>query len=200
MKQAKESLKGKWPVVISGFVLYMLVSLVVQGISGNGSEAYVGGIAGFIVAGPLSLGLAMFSLSVSRGKSLKVVQIFDGFKNFSEAFVANLLRTVFVLLWSLLLIVPGIVAYISYSMIYFIIADDSNIEASEALKKSKQMMYGNKWKYFKLQLRFLGWAILSILALGIGFFWLVPYIQVSCAKFYEDIKNIETNTATPATA
>ncbi|TSC70247.1 MAG: hypothetical protein CEO12_451 [Parcubacteria group bacterium Gr01-1014_46] len=199
-KQAREALVGKWGVVIGTFVLYLLVSTVAQGFSGSGDRAYVGGIASFIIAGPLSLGLAMFTLSISRNKELKVAQIFDGFKNFSEAFLAHLLRTVFTVLWALLLIVPGIVAAISYSMIFFIIADDPNIGAGEAIKKSKKMMYGHKWKYFKLLLSFLGWALLCILTLGIGFLWLAPYVQVSTAKFYEDVKNLESVSASSAIA
>lgn len=98
------------------------------------------------------------------------------------------LMILFVVLWSLLLIIPGIIAAFSYAMVFFIIADDSSIGVSEALKKSKVMMKGYKWKYFCLSWRFLGWAILSVLSCGIGFLWLFPYMQISFAKFYEDLK------------
>lgn len=74
-------------------------------------------------------------------------------------------------------------------MTFFIIADDNSIDGFEALKKSKQMMKGYKWKYFCLNLRFLGWLVLCILSLGIGFLWLIPYVQVTNANFYEDIKD-----------
>ena len=59
----------------------------------------------------------------------------------------------------------------------------------DALRKSKEMMDGYKWKYFCLGLRFIGWALLCVLTLGIGILWLSPYVQVSYAKFYEDVKN-----------
>jgi uncharacterized membrane protein len=91
-----------------------------------------------------------------------------------------------------LLIVPGIIAAISYSMTFFIIADDRTISPLDAITKSKKMMYGYKWKYFCLCWRFLGWAILCMFTLGIGIFWLVPYVQVSVSKFYDDIKGGET--------
>jgi uncharacterized membrane protein len=95
---------------------------------------------------------------------------------------------VFILLWMLLLIIPGIIAALSYSMTFYIIADDETMDAMEAIDKSKAMMDGYKWKYFCLALRFVGWALLCILTLGIGFFWLMPYMQVTNAKFYEDVK------------
>lgn len=94
----------------------------------------------------------------------------------------------FIVLWSFLLIIPGIIAAYGYSLIFFILADEPSIGISEALKKSKAMMRGYKWKYFCLSFRFFGWVILSILSCGIGFLWLAPYMQVSFAKFYEDLK------------
>jgi len=103
----------------------------------------------------------------------------------------------FTLLWSLLLIIPGIIASLSYSQTYYILADDEKISAREAIKKSKKIMMGNKWKYFVLGLSFLGWFILSIFTLGIGLIWLLPYMNISMAKFYEDVKEQSPVVATP---
>jgi uncharacterized membrane protein len=100
----------------------------------------------------------------------------------------------FIVLWLLLLIIPGIIAAISYSMTFYILADDKSIKPMEAIDKSKKMMDGYKWKYFFLCLRFFGWALLCILTLGIGFLWLIPYINVSIAKFYDDVKENPVNT------
>ncbi len=97
----------------------------------------------------------------------------------------------YVVLWSLLLIIPGIIAAYGYSMVFFILADDSSIGIREALQKSKTMMMGHRWKYFCLGWRFFGWTLLCFLSLGIGFLWLFPYIQISGAKFYEDLKGEE---------
>ena len=88
----------------------------------------------------------------------------------------------------LLLIVPGIIAAISYSMAFFIQRDNPDMKAMEAIDASKKMMYGYKWKYFCLGLRFLGWFILGILSCGIGFLWILPYLYISTAKFYIDLK------------
>lgn len=94
----------------------------------------------------------------------------------------------YVFLWSILLIIPGIIAAISYSQTFFILVDKKKISGVEALQQSKEMMQGNKWRFFCLCLRFTGWFIISILTFGIGFLWLIPYMHVSFANFYDDIK------------
>jgi len=182
MLMARESLKGKWGLAIGTLVVYMLIVVVLQIIP------IVGPIASLIVGGPFAVGLAIFSLSISRNQDTKLEQIFQGFNNFGTALGAYLLMVLFILLWMLLLIIPGIIAAISYSMTFYILADDNSIGAMDAIDKSKKMMDGYKWKYFCLGLRFLGWALLCILTLGIGFLWLMPYMQVSMAKFYDDVK------------
>lgn len=182
MRSAREALQGKWGLAVGVTVVYLVIVMALQ------SAKQVGPLASFLVSGPFAGGLAIFALAIARNQEAKFEQLFDGFKRFGVYFVAYLLMIVFILLWSLLLIVPGIIAAFSYSMIFYIIADDPSISASDALKRSKAMMQGNKGKLFGLQLRFLGWAILCILTAGIGFLWLIPYIQVSTAKFYEDLK------------
>jgi uncharacterized membrane protein len=183
MQMARESLKGKWGLAIGTFIVYMVIAGGLQMIP------FIGPIASLIIMGPLVLGLAIFSLSISRNQDAKLEQLFHGFNNFGNALAAYLLMVLFILLWLLLLIIPGIIAALSYSMTFFIIADDPEIKPMDAIDKSKKMMDGYKWKYFCLGLRFLGWALLCILTLGIGFLWLFPYIQVSTAKFYEDVKD-----------
>lgn len=182
MQMAKESLKGKWGLAIGTFVVYMLL------VGGSQLIPIAGFIAPLIIIGPLTLGLTVFSLSISRNQDAKLEQIFQGFKNFGNALGAYLLMCLFTFLWMLLLIIPGIIAAISYSMTFYILAEDNSIGPMEAINKSKKMMAGYKWKYFCLGLRFIGWALLCILTLGIGFLWLMPYIQVSIAKFYDDVK------------
>ena len=73
-------------------------------------------------------------------------------------------------------------------MTFYIINENQSISAMEAIKQSQKMMYGHKWRYVRLSCRFFGWFILSILTCGIGFFWLNPYIGVSRAEFYKDLK------------
>ena len=148
-------------------------------------------IMNLIIGDPFALGAAIFSLSISRNKEARFEQIFQGFNRFSNAFVAYLLIVLYVFLWALLLIVPGIIAALGYSMTFYIMADDPLINPQDALKKSKSMMDGYKLKLFYLCLRFFLLALLCILTLGIGFLWLIPYVHVTMAKFYDDIRGIE---------
>jgi len=182
MKQARESLKNRWGLAIGAFVVYLLIIIIAS------SPKNIGSIISLLISGPFNVGVCIFVLSISRNKEPKLEQIFEGFKRFGKALATYLLVVLFTFLWALLLIVPGIIAAISYSQTFFILADDENISSIDAIKKSKKIMYGYKWKYFCLQLRFIGWALLSILTLGIGFIWLLPYMQVSSAKFYDDVK------------
>ncbi len=94
---------------------------------------------------------------------------------------------VYVLLWSLLLIIPGIIATYSYAMTEFILAEHPDLTASEAIAQSKEMMSGNRWRLFCLHFSFIGWDILSSLTLGIGNLWLRPYKQAANAAFYREI-------------
>jgi uncharacterized membrane protein len=183
MQRARASLSGKWGLAVGTFFVYMLIVILVSKIP------KVGGLATLLITGPLVLGMTIFSLSLSRNTGAKFEQMFEGFKKFGTALATYLLMLIFIILWSILLIVPGIIAALSYSQTFFILADDGSVGGREAIRRSKKMMDGYKWKYFCLQLRFLGWALLSILTLGIGFLWLLPYIQVSQAKFYDDLNS-----------
>lgn len=175
--KARNTLAGKWPLAIGTFFVYGLI----EGVAGQVGLT-------IIIGGAMQLGLSIFTLNLVRGKKAELSQIFDGFSNFANALVAYLLSALFVLLWSLLLIVPGIIAAIAYSQTFYILADNKDLSGQDAIKKSKEMMQGHKMKYFMLSLRFFGWFILSIFTLFIGLLWLIPYATVSFAHFYEDIK------------
>jgi len=182
MKQARESLSGRWGLAVGAFFVYFLILVAVSLVP------ILGSIVTLLIGGALALGIATFWLTIARNEDAKLEMIFSGFSNFGKALGLYLLRAIFILLWMLLLIIPGIIASISYALAFFLMSDDPNIGVMEAIDKSKKMMYGYKWKYFCLNLRFLGWILLAILSLGIGLLWVVPYIQVSFAKFYDDVK------------
>lgn len=182
MVEARESLSGNWGLAIGTFLVYGILISSLQFIP------VIGSVLALFIAGPMLVGVSMFSLSLSRGENARLEQIFEGFKNYGTVLGAYLLMVLFIFLWALLLIIPGIIAGLAYSQTFYILAEDDTIGSMDALRKSKEMMNGYKWKYFCLGLRFIGWALLCILTLGIGFLWLSPYIQISYAKFYEDIK------------
>jgi uncharacterized membrane protein len=182
MQQAKASLKGKWWPAVAVSLVYMLVTL------GARSIPEVGPIAQLIITGPFMLGLIIFVMNISKNEKAEISQVFDGFKNFWKSLATYLLMVLFIFLWSLLLIVPGIIAGFSYAMIFFILAENPKMKPMDILRTSKKMMRGNKWKLFCLSWRFFGWGLLCLLTAGIGFLWLIPYMNVTFAKFYEDIK------------
>ena len=194
MEQARGALATKWNG--AAFAAFAIAAV------GNLCRLvpFIGVIAGILIAGPLALSSALLWLAYARGQETPPATIFRGFDNFLNAFIAYLLIFIFTLLWTMLLIVPGIMAYLSYYMTFFIMADDPNIKPREAIRKSRAMMQGHRTKLFFLSLRFIGWDILGLLTLGIGFFWITPYLYVSFAKFYEDIKNaVEPTVSAQAT-
>jgi len=191
MTQARKSLSGRWGLAVGTFFVYMLI----MGGLGNLNYAFSSdglkiaiNLAPLLLGGAFALGVATFSLAIARDEDAKLEMIFSGFKYYIKTLGLFLLMMLFILLWMLLLIVPGIIAAISYSMAFFIMRDNPDIKAMEAIDASKKMMYGYKWKYFCLGFRFIGWIILGILSLGIGFLWIAPYMSISQAKFYDDVK------------
>jgi len=192
MRMARESLKGKWGLAIVGGIVFGIFEVILNFIP------YIGPIANLIIAGPLILGYIIFNLSLSRNQNAKIEQIFQGFNRFKIALEAFLTIVIFTFLWTLLFIVPGIIAGLSYRMTFYIIADDNSISASEAIEKSKKMMMGYKGKLFLMFLTFAGLGLLCLLTLGIGFIWLFPYASISVAKFYDDIKGNQLVTQKPS--
>jgi uncharacterized membrane protein len=178
MRQAREALDGRWGFATGSYLLYILISGCIPPLS-------------LIISGPMTQGMAGFSLKFWRRQQPDIPDLFTGFNNFWNALLAYLLIIVFVVLWSLLLIIPGIIAAISYSQTFYILSENPSIDPGEAIDRSKAMMNGYKAKYFRLCLRFFGWALLCCLTLGIGFFFLIPWVQVTFAGFYDDLKKNE---------
>lgn len=190
--RARELLKGKWNYC----ALVMLVYTVITG--GFSSLPRVGWLLSLAVSGPMTLGLSAFFLNLTRGRDARIEQVFDGFKEFVRGFLAYLLIMIFVILWALLLIVPGIIAALSYALTYYLMVDNPELSAMDAMGKSKELMRGHKMDLFLLGLSFLGWALLCILTLGIGFLWLAPYMNASFALFYQGVVAGAGNRVGPA--
>ena len=116
--------------------------------------------------------------------------IFNYSKDFGRAIGAVLLQALYVFLFALLLIIPGIMKLIAYSLVPYLMADDKydNLGLKELLTKSEEMMNGHKMDYFMLNLSFIGWHILAIFTLGILEIWVIPYQTTATTKFLNDIK------------
>ena len=173
---ARERLKGNWGVaVISGFMF-------------GDAFGIIGTIVFIVAYGPLQYGFNFLFLKLNRREKADVGDLFVGFSdNMGQKVSAGVSIYLYTFLWSLLLIIPGIIASYSYSMTYYIIKDNPNINSNEAIAKSKNIMKGHKMELFCLDLSFIGWMFLSILTLGIGLFWLIPYMQTTRARFYEEL-------------
>jgi uncharacterized membrane protein len=140
------------------------------------------------IAGPFYLGFVGYFLKRIRGEDIYTKNIFDGFKRFSRSLALLLLTYIFTFLWALLLIIPGIIKSLSYSMAFFILYDNPEMKPRQALKESCRMMKGHRGKLFCLVFSFIGWLLLGVLTLGIGWLWLRPYVYMSVANFYENLK------------
>ena len=178
---ARRLLIGKWGKLAVVLLIFYAIDFLLY------SLTYLTFIP-IIILGPFTLGIYTIFLKIWRKEDFKIEEMFNGFKYFGRALGTYLLRYIYIFLWSILLIVPGIIAAISYSMTFFILAENPNIKAADALRLSKQMMYGHKTKYFMLMLSFIGWFLLSILTFGIGFLFLYSYKTMASTIFYQQIK------------
>ena len=202
---AQENLKGKWLIAIIVSVVAWLLTDAFTGNSGKETVEYVWrngefiktvvnrsnsmvSLISFIIGGPINFGLASFFLKLARNQESSFSELFSGFNYFLKNFIINFFIILFTILWFLLLIIPGIIAILRYSMVYYIMNDNPDLKPLEAIKLSKKMMYGHKARLFFLWLSFLGWFLLGIFTLGIGFLYAMPYYNATLANFYEDLK------------
>ncbi len=135
---------------------------------------------------PMGYGLYMAFLGLGRGQELRLGELFAHYN--MRVWLTIILQSIYTFLWTLLLIIPGIIKSLSYSMTAFVLADNPELSYNQAINKSMEMMKGHKMKLFLLILSFIGWILLSLLTLGIGMFWVAPYIYQSIVAFYEDLK------------
>lgn len=186
----RNALKGKWKLAILAVIVFELCvqvpTVILNAIFGVKADIYTGqadvnidvyntlynsmpsaspisGLYVILVSGAFTLGITLFFLAVFRRQKANVVDVFLGFENFGKALGLLLFQGLFIFLWTLLFIVPGIIASIRYSQAFFILADDPTKGIRQCMNESKMMMKGNKAKYFCLSLSFIGWMILAVL-------------------------------------
>ena len=159
------------------------------------------GIAMFIIGSAVELGYDKFNLTMFESPAApKIETIFSRFSYFGNALLLRLLMFVKILLWALLFIIPGIVAAFRYSMAPYIMAENPDLSATEAIERSKQLMAGNKWRLFCLDFSFIGWWLLAALTGGIGGVFLHPYVKAAATAFYLDLTGRLSAPANPAPA
>ena len=166
-------------------VLTCFIFSAIESVIGGASV----GIALLAVTGPLAMGLDYVFLKQSRvGRKIEIEDLFYGFKHdFLGCFLLSLLKALFVCLWSILFIVPGIVKAYGWSMIWYVKFDEPGLETKAILDRSAALMEGHKWELFMLDLSFIGWYILGALCFGIGVFFVMPYHSAARAEFYRSL-------------
>lgn len=219
--ETKALLKGRWKEAVLLNAVPTILTIIVMAISigvlavlfkdlmanpdmyNTTSSEGSGSTSTGIISAFLTVGISFTFLDWLRDPEMRIQPFKHAFQVFTKKYFVGtllvyLLTAIFVTLWTLLLVIPGIIKAFSYSQAYFIFKDrktfagNEKVSALDCITESRKMMDGHKWEYFVLQLSFIGWGILSVLSLGIGFLWLNPYMNATYAAFY---KNLTENTS-----
>lgn len=223
--KARESLKGNyWNAVLAAFLAAIFGALIVNGgtfdfdfkqetpailqdmpkIVTRILLAVIGTVSAIsivhlVLGGVVQLGYVRYLLKQQDREIPETKDLFSQFDRFKDGFLQLFLRKLFVALWSLLLVIPGIIKSYAYSMTPFLMAEDPTLTAMDAMRLSQEKMRGHKMELFCLELSFIGWILLAGLTFGIGGFFLAPYMNAAYAAFYRDkisSPKIVANTAT----
>ena len=222
--RARENLRGMWPVAIGvAAIAYLLGGLMFGAqffpelkteFTATDLEALrnfefdrinthmrVGnintiGLVGFILGGVIQLGYAQFLLKQHDKLEPTWNDLFSQFHRFGQGFAQKFLRGLYCFLWGLLFIIPGIVKAYSYAMTPYIMAENPDMSAQDAIRASMQLMDGHKGELFWLRLTFIGWDILAALTLNLGHLALNPYKNAAEAAFYRELTGTTRTTNT----
>lgn len=218
--KARQSLKGNyWNAVLMAFLAAIFGALIVNGgtfdldfkqevptvlqdlpkIVARVLLAVIGtfsalSLVHLILGGVVQLGYAQYLLKQQDREISATKDLFSQFDRFKEGFLQLFLRKLFVALWSLLLVIPGVYKSFAYSMTPFLMAEDPTLSARAAMRLSEEKMDGHKWELFCLELSFIGWILLAVITFGVGEIFLAPYMNAAFAAFYRD--KISPKTAT----
>ena len=189
---ALSMLRGKWTQPVVATLIVTLVSGVTQGGSQSHSATFItlGTLVALLIAENLQYGFSVGMLRFNRGRENTVNEMISaGFKeDYGRVLGIMLLGTLFIILWCLLLIIPGIIKAYAYIMAPYIAEDNPELGPRECLRRSEALMYGHKMDLFILHLSFIGWILLGFLSLGIGLLWVTPWMEMAQVKFYEELK------------
>lgn len=199
--EAISALRGNWANALVATIIFVALTLFFRSNDAINSyyqriviNPFIGYSLSFVslfVLLPLAVGYSnSMRVLLETGDNRLANNSFSlGFGNWLHVVWGMILSTIYIFLWTLLLIIPGIIKSYSYALTPYILVEHPEMSANEAIEESMRLMDGHKFDLFYLQLSFIGWAILSILSLGLGFFWLIPYQMTAQAAFYRDIKN-----------
>ena len=189
-ENAKQILGGN--IFSNSWLMILLVFLIISLLSSAAGSVFYG-VGSMVITGPLTFGGCYILLNKIRtDEKVDVGNVFKGFTvDFGQNFALGFLILLFVFLWSLLFIIPGIVKTYAYSMAFYIKADHPEYNWRQCLDESKRITNGHKMDLFILDLSFIGWYLVGALCLGVGTLWVIPYHRTSVALYYEQLKNVE---------
>jgi len=164
----------------------LLNLLTVKDISSFGLGSALG-LVQFIIGGVIQLGYAQYLLKQYNKASFEIQDLFSQFDRFGQGLAQKFLRGLYTFLWSLLFVIPGIVKGYAYAMTPFIMAENPEMSASDAITASMELMDGHKWELFTLDLTFIGWSLLAAMTVNLGNLALNPYKNAAYAAFYKDL-------------
>ncbi len=183
-------LKGNWNSLAIRTIPICIVSIVGSALNFDDSTT----------SGVISLFVTVLSWGVMSWYQLAILDFYRGVDGWSRGdnkgdlvkYTVTYARVfIFTFLWTLLLVIPGIIKALGYSMSIFIMRDNPQLSASEAMSLSARMMKGHKWELLWLQISFTGWILLSLMTAGIALVYCTPYIYMSYAAFYERLRSEE---------
>ncbi len=187
--EARQALHGNWTTAVLITLIYTIVCAVFTCPSYFYNRAtFVSFLLYILIVYPITYGYCVYALYLRRGQVGTVGTIMEGFNNYGHIVLTSLLRAVYIFLWTILLVIPGIVKSYSYAMTLFIMKDHPELAYDEAIEASMAMMKGHKMKLFRLDLSFIGWIFLGIITAGIGLLFVAPYMAVARAAFYDELK------------
>ena len=187
-RQALDALRGRWtPGALAGLAMFVTIA-VYSGIAQIPYVGFVGNLLNLFVGAFVCMGGYFLFWDMLRGEDADMKKLGEPFGDYARYLIGIVLMGIYTFLWSLLLLVPGIIKSISYSMTYYIMRENPGMSGEQAIQRSMAMMRGHKMQYFLLILSFIGWAILALIPAGLGFIWLIPYMYTAQAAFYEELK------------
>jgi uncharacterized membrane protein len=207
-KQAREQLAGNRGMTILFTLLYGFIQVILYAIIHFIFKVKMDNTLDivFVLISPLTLSSAIFYVKFSKNEKVRVWDILSGFNSLLAALIIYAVVHIPDIIQQLISFVAPNVGYMSgliisivagvisvfmaltYTMSYYIIADEANVGVKEALIKSKKIMYGHKLEFFLLQLSFIGWGFVALFTVGIGLLWIVPYMELTFANFFLNIK------------
>ena len=187
---SKEQIKGNILTVLCYFIVIAVCSSVVQlifNMANNEKVALIGTLVVDLMTFCFSFGVIIAFMGITNGRKAMLADLAVGFQRWKDAISVMLLMAVYIFLWSLLFVIPGIIKTYSYYAAPYIMADNPGMGANEAITKSKELMNGHKLDLFVLQLSFILWYFLCGVTFGIAAIYVIPYVETTTANFLKDI-------------